>query len=68
MNMSPFTLWLFRKLVRDNITQGPHHQSNLEQMYRIIQEEAQREFYEDNAPTLNGFLDDCYVAGREGVL
>ena len=48
--------WIAKKIV----TQGFYHQSNIVDYFSIIKSAAENEFTEDNQPTLNGFLDDCY--------
>lgn len=60
MKITKFQKWILCKIFRDIVTQGPHHESNIVEVYKLLREEADREFYEDNFPTRYGFLTDCF--------
>jgi len=61
--MNKFRRWLFRKIVRDHIKQSPVHHLNLTELYQMIFEEAEKEFTEDNLPTLISFCKERFNAG-----
>lgn len=60
--MNKVRRWLFRKIVRDHIKQSPVHHLNLTELYRMIFEEARKEFTEDNDVTLMSFCAERFVA------
>ena len=47
---------IFKKAV----IQGHDHTRNIERIYKLLREAAEEEFTEDNAPTLDGFLLECF--------
>lgn len=55
-NISKLHHWLLKKLIRDNIRQGPHHHNNIEEMLRLVVTSSQEEFTEDNDATQYAFL------------
>lgn len=55
-----FERWHFKNHIRKQIIQGPHHTRNLENIYRDIHSAMKNEFYEDNKPTLDGFMRGCF--------
>jgi len=46
----------FNKLVK----QGPKHRDNIIPCYPLLKEAAESEFTEDNKPTLDAFLKECF--------
>ena len=48
--------WACRRLVK----QGALHRLRIVSYYRIMREAAEREFSEDNKPTLDAFLAECH--------
>ncbi len=61
MNISPFRLWLLRRIVSDAVRQGPHHANNIAEVYVVIRDCCRSEFYEDNDVTLDSFLDELFA-------
>lgn len=51
--------FLFRRLVAREVRQG-EHAYRITQMYREIRAACEREFPEDNSPTLDAFLRECF--------
>ncbi len=60
MLANKFEKWFLRMLCKRLVIQGRNHETNIIAYYRVINEEAQKQFTEDNLPTLNGFLSDCH--------
>ena len=52
--MSWFEMWILRRLARKAVKQG--HQERIVAFYKTLTEAAEREYTEDNVPTLNSFL------------
>jgi len=51
--------WFLKRIVRKITIQGSHRQQML-YVFKKIVDEAREEFTEDNVPTLNYFLQDCF--------
>lgn len=64
--MNRFQKWLFRKIVAQEVIQG-NHMRKITQMYKIIAEEARKEFTEDNKPTLDGLLIELNQHALTGI-
>ena len=58
--MNRFEKWLLRKLCNRLVIQGPQHKEFITDYYRVMAEEARKEFNEDNKPTLDCFLTECH--------
>ena len=56
MNIPKLQRWLLRKLIRDNIHQGPHLHDNIAEMFRLVMVSSRQEFTEDNDATQYAFL------------
>jgi hypothetical protein len=54
--------WLLKKLIRDNVRQGPHHNENITEMLRLVVESCRDEFYEDNDATQRYFIQERFDA------
>ena len=52
-------VWLIRRLMRRD-----YPNNGLVQLFNLIFQEAEEQFYEDNEPTRHGFLFECFVTAR----
>jgi len=56
--------WLERFFVRRYfkrmVLQGYSHDQRITELYKAIRVASEEEFYEDNVPTLDGFLTECF--------
>jgi len=52
--------FLLRRICRKLVRQGYSHKARITAYYRIMRQVAQKEFYEDNRPTLDAFLSECH--------
>lgn len=61
MYISPSKLdkFLLKRIFSKLITQG-NHEENLILIYQMIRESCEKEFYEDNPPTLRAFMQECF--------
>lgn len=59
-----FERWMLKGILRKIVRQEVRHKQNITGLYEAIYQEARRTFYEDNKPTLDSFLDECYQAGK----
>lgn len=53
------------KIPKQDVVQGYDHDVYIKEMFKSIIVACKAEFYEDNMPTLNGFLDECYEKAKE---
>jgi len=60
MIISKFQKWLLKWICKKLVIQGPDHQNNIIEYYGIMFEASEDRFTEDNMPTLQGFLADCF--------
>lgn len=62
------TFWL-SKILKANckslVRQGPQHKANITEYYRLMYEAAKAEFTEDNKPTLDAFLQECFDKAKQ---
>jgi len=58
--MTKLQAWILRKITKVLVRQGPGHKSNITQYYQIMYDAAKNEFSEDNKPTFDSFLDECF--------
>jgi hypothetical protein len=63
--MSEIYRIILRHICSRIVIQGPWHESNITEYYKIMSDASKREFYEDNYPTLKGFLEDCNESAFE---
>jgi hypothetical protein len=61
-------IWLLRRLCRKLVKQGYYHKTNITQYFRIMYQAAMVEFTEDNKPTLDAFLQECFDDAKEGKI
>jgi len=59
MNITNFQKRILRWICRKLVVQGPNHQGNITEYYKIMVEAAKDQFREDNDPTLQHFLEEC---------
>lgn len=55
-----------RRIIRREVRQGHDHDRRITNLYRMVRKAAREEFYEDNDPTLNQFLTECFEASLKG--
>jgi hypothetical protein len=65
---SKITKWLLKWLCRKLVSQGPNHESNITEYYRVIWKAARKEFREDNDPTLQKFMKECHERSMHSTL
>jgi hypothetical protein len=58
--MNKFERWFLNRVFQKQVRQGYKHQENITELYTMIREAAEKEFNEDNVPTLNSFLTECF--------
>lgn len=54
--MTWFEKWFLHRVFRKEVRQGFDHSRHISELYALIREAAEREFFEDNAPTLDASL------------
>lgn len=63
--LNRFEQWMLERLIAKVVRQECGHQKNITALYRTIYKRAKRTFYEDNKPTLDGFLDECFEDSKK---
>ena len=58
--ISRFNRFLLRRICRGLVKQAHLHKRRITAYYRIMREAARAEFTEDNDPTLDAFLRECF--------
>jgi hypothetical protein len=53
------------KIAAKAVIQGPTHQKNMTEYFAVLVRAARKEFTEDNKPTLDGFLRECFEESLE---
>lgn len=65
--MTKLEKWVFKKIIRKAIRQGPTHRQNLIEIYGVVSDAAKEEFNEDNWAILSDFLIECFNVDLTGV-
>lgn len=63
--MTRFERWFLKRLLRREVWQGPGHDQRIAGLYGLIREACEKEFFEDNAPTLSAFLAECFEQAQQ---
>jgi hypothetical protein len=58
--MNSLEFKLLQQLLKREVKQGPMSGQNIRGLYMMIRQAAEAEFYEDNIPTLNAFLQEQF--------
>lgn len=58
-----FKLWIVQGWIREQMLHG-NQQQGITGIYSQVHATAREVFCEDNLPTLNEFLDECYQAAK----
>lgn len=60
--MTKFERWFLRRVLRKHIVQGHHHDKRITEFYAMIRQAVESEFTEDNKPTRDQYLTECFEA------
>ena len=58
--MSRFEKWILKGIFAKAVIQGPDHTHNITKLYSMIREACDEKFREDNSPTIDHFLLECF--------
>ena len=58
---------MLKAICKSLVKQGWFHKANITAFYRIMYQAAQAEFTEDNKPTLDTFLQECFDKAKQWV-
>jgi len=56
---------MLKAICKSLVKQGWFHKANITAFYRIMYQAAQAEFTEDNKPTLDTFLQECFDKAKQ---
>lgn len=59
-NLTKFQRVMLQRIFRSAFRQSQFHRKNLVEVYRLIQEALDKEFTEDNHPTLDSFSIEAF--------
>ena len=62
MRISKARVNILKRLTKRIVVQGPDHETNIIQYFNIMVEASNTEFSEDNRPTQDAFLRECFEA------
>jgi hypothetical protein len=54
----------FKKIPKQKVRQNHDHDEYVKELFKSIIVACRKEFYEDNRPTLEGFMDECYEKAK----
>lgn len=60
--MNKFENWIIRRIFARHVTQGYDHGKRITELYTMIREAAEKEFYEDNKTTRDLYLTEWFRA------
>jgi hypothetical protein len=60
MRINSFEHWMIKNIISKMVRQDYHHSDRISYLYEMIYDACRREFYEDNTPTLEAFLQECF--------
>lgn len=58
--MSRFEKWFLKRVFAREVRQGPTHDLRITNLYGMVREATENEFTEDNKPTRDAFLKECF--------
>lgn len=64
--LSRFEKWIIRRIFKRAVIQSFCHKGNITEIYGIMHDECELQYKEDNAPTLDAFLHECFDASQRG--
>lgn len=60
-----FEMWILQRIFKRAVIQSEHHAKNIELIYGAVREAAEKEFTEDNTPTIDDFLRERFEATQK---
>lgn len=67
MNITKFEQWMLKRIFSRIVRQSPNHMRNIQEVYRLLDQAAKKEFYEDNDAIRRGYLTEQFEAGKSQV-
>jgi hypothetical protein len=58
--MNKFEIWFLKRIFKKAVQQDYDHAARISGLYQMIRDAARAEFTEDNDPTLDSFLRECF--------
>ena len=65
--MTKLELWFFKKIVKNEVKPCGNHCDNIAELYRLIREAIDNEYFEDNAPTLDQFCRENFELSQKNL-
>lgn len=64
--LSKFEKWILHRIFKRAVIQSCSHKCNITEIYAIMHDECELQFKEDNTPTLDSFLHECFDSSQRG--
>lgn len=58
--MTRFERWFLKRIIAKEVTQGFNHSERISNLYGMIREACEKEFYEDNRATMDDQLREWF--------
>lgn len=58
--MNKFEKWIIRRIFSQQVVQGFEHSARITELYTMVREAVEKEFYEDNKPTRDAYLTELF--------
>lgn len=65
MTISRVEQKVLERIFKHTVKQGFDHKTNIIEIYRLLWDAAHNEFTEDNLPTLDAFMTECFEEGKK---
>lgn len=60
MRMNKLENWFMKRIIRKMVIQSLHNDARISYLYEMIYDACRNEYFEDNIPTLESFLQECF--------
>ena len=64
--MNRFERWFLKRVIAREVRQG-NHEPRIIELYSMIRRACDSEFFEDNIPTMDSFLQECFDKTQKGL-
>jgi len=62
--ITKFERWMLKKIFSRIMQQSPHHMQNIQEVYRLVDQAAKKQFNEDNDAERRAYLTEQFEAGK----
>ena len=62
--ITKFERWMLKRIFSRIVQQSPNHMKNIQEVYRLLDQEVKNQFYEDNDATRRAYLTEQFEEGK----